>query len=279
MISIVIPCYNEADNAPTVERDLLPVARSLATDGPVEIVFVDDGSSDGTLVAFEALCARHAGPDLLLRVVPHDRNRGLGAAIRTGLRAAHGDVLVTTDCDATYRFHEIPKLLARLTPDVDIVTASPYHPEGHVENVPQHRLVLSKGSSALYRVLVDWRVHCYTALFRAYRRRVLQTARLSSDGFLAGTEILVNAMLAGHRVVEHPCTLHSRVMGTSKAKLVRTIKAHLRFQARLLAVRLGLSSSKWVAERPSVATPVLGEPSPVLSTAASTTPGVTGVAR
>jgi dolichol-phosphate mannosyltransferase len=279
MLSIVVPCFNEADNAPTVERDLLPVARGLATDGPVEIVFVDDGSSDDTLAVFEALCARHAGPQLLLRVVPHDRNRGLGAALRTGLRAAHGDVLVTTDCDATYRFHEIPKLLARLTPDVDVVTASPYHPEGHVENVPQHRLVLSKGSSALYRLLVDRRVHCYTALFRAYRRRVLQSARLSSDGFLAGTEILVNAMLAGHRVVEHPCTLHSRVMGTSKAKLLRTIKAHLRFQARLLGVRLGLSSTPWVAERPSVAAPVLGEPPAPPAAAAATAPGVSGVAR
>jgi dolichol-phosphate mannosyltransferase len=277
MLSIVVPCYNEADNAPTVERDLLPVARSLATDGPVEIVFVDDGSTDDTLATFEALCARNAGPDLLLRVVPHDRNRGLGAALRTGLRAAHGDVLITTDCDATYRFHEIPPLLARLTPDVDIVTASPYHPDGSVENVPQHRLVLSKGSSALYRVLVDWRVHCYTALFRAYRRRVLQTARLSSDGFLAGTEILVNAMLAGHRVVEHPTTLHARVMGTSKAKLLRTIKAHLRFQARLLGVRLKLSSSTWVAERPSLATPVIGDLTP--SRSGSVAPGVSGAVR
>jgi glycosyltransferase involved in cell wall biosynthesis len=84
MLSIVVPCYNEADNAPTVERDLLPVARSLATDGPVEIVFVDDGSTDDTLATFEALCARHAGRDLLLRVVPHDRNRGLGAAPACG---------------------------------------------------------------------------------------------------------------------------------------------------------------------------------------------------
>jgi dolichol-phosphate mannosyltransferase len=152
---------------------------------------------------------------------------------------------------------------------VGVVTASPYHPDGKVANVPRHRLILSKGSSALYRVLVDWRVHCYTALFRAYRRDVLETARFSSDGFLAGTEILVNAMLAGHKVVEYPTTLHSRVIGVSKAKLMRTIKAHLRFQGRLLALRLGLGSGRWVAERPALATTVL-EPS---------APGVQGAAR
>jgi dolichol-phosphate mannosyltransferase len=257
MLSIVIPCFNEAGNAPTVERDLLPVARQLAAREPVEIVFVDDGSSDDTQAVFEALCARHRDARLQLRVVAHDRNRGLGAALRTGLRAAQGDVLVTTDSDATYRFEEIPRLLEKLTDGVDVVTASPYHPQGAVANVPSHRLVLSRGSSWLYRRLIGRQVHTYTALFRAYRRPVLETARFSSDGFLAGTEILVNAMLAGYTVAEYPTTLHSRVIGTSKAKLLRTIKAHLRFQARLLGVQVGLGSGRWVAERPALAAPAI----------------------
>jgi dolichol-phosphate mannosyltransferase len=257
MLSIVIPCYNEADNASTVERDLIIVAAALAERTPVEIVFVDDGSTDGTQPALEALCARHTRSRLMLRVVAHDRNRGLGAALRTGFAAAHGDLLVTTDSDATYRFHEIPALLDCLTDAVDVVTASPYHPLGGVANVPRYRLVLSRGSSWIYRQLVSRDVHTYTALFRAYRRHVLESTPFSSDGFLAGTEILVNAVLAGYRVVEHPTVLHSRAQGTSKARLARTVIAHLRLQARILGARLGFASRRWVAERPSVAVPAM----------------------
>jgi dolichol-phosphate mannosyltransferase len=269
MLSIVIPCYNEADNAPTVASDLFPIAATLAERTPVEIIFVNDGSSDDTQSAFEALCQRVKHPKVQARVIAHDRNRGLGAALRTGFGAAKGDVIVSTDSDATYRFTEIPALLDRLTDDVDVVTASPYHPEGGVANVPQYRLVLSKGSSFLYRRLIGKHVHTYTALFRAYRRRVLETTPFSSDGFLAGTEILVNAMLAGYKVAEYPTVLHSRVIGTSKAKLARTIRAHLIFQGRILAAQVGLRRERWVAERPDIAVPAL-TPAPAAAAASAT---------
>jgi dolichol-phosphate mannosyltransferase len=253
MISIVIPCHNEADNATLVESGLLPVAAALAARTPVEIIFVDDGSTDDTREAYEALGRRIMQPDVQARVVAHDRNRGLGAALATGFQASRGDIIITTDCDGTYRFSEIPGLLARLTDAVDLVTASPYHPDGGVENVPEYRLVLSRGSSWIYRRLVNKDVHTYTALFRVYRRRVLERVLFSSNGFLAGTEILVNAMLAGFRVAEHPAVLHARVMGVSKAKLARTIVAHLSFQASILYAQVGRRNIRWVVEKPDLA--------------------------
>jgi dolichol-phosphate mannosyltransferase len=262
MLSIVIPCYNEADNASQVAHGLFPVAASLGERMPVEIIFVNDGSKDGTKEAFEALCRKEIHPRVSARVLNHERNKGLGAALRTGFGAAKGDVIISTDSDATYRFEEIPALLAVMTDDVDVVTASPYHPLGGVANVPQYRLVLSKGSSFLYRRIIGKHVHTYTALFRAYRRRVLETAPFSSNGFLAGTEILVNAMLAGYKVAEYPTVLHSRVIGTSKAKLLRTIRAHLTFQGRILLKQVGLNREGWVAETPSIASPAM-KPLPV----------------
>jgi dolichol-phosphate mannosyltransferase len=153
-------------------------------------------------------------------------------------------VIITTDSDGTYRFGEIPKLMSRMRDDVGIVTASPYHPEGGVANVPSYRLVLSRGSSLIYRTLVDPRIHTYTALFRAYRSDVINSIEFTSDGFLAVAELLVNAKLAGYRVVEHPAVLHSRVAGMSKAKLVRTIVAHIKFQLHILMRRLGVARTK-----------------------------------
>lgn len=247
-LSIVIPCYNEVDNVDKLSQEFFPVLENLVKSGTagvgmVEVIFVDDGSSDGTYNALVARFAQQDTPAITIRFEQHSVNRGLGAALRTGFVAASGDVIITTDSDGTYRFDEIPALLAKLSPDVDIVTASPYHPDGGVDNVPGYRLVLSRGSSLLYRVLVDYHVHTYTALFRAYRRDVVKTILFESNGFLGGTELMVMAMLNGYRVAEYPTVLHSRVFGASKAKIARTIKAHLRFQGKVALMRLGVQSA------------------------------------
>jgi dolichol-phosphate mannosyltransferase len=147
---------------------------------------------------------------------------------------------VTTDSDGTYGFAEIPGLIACLGPDVDLVTASPYHPRGGVDGVPGYRLVLSRGSSLIYRLLVDPRLHTYTSLFRAYRRALIDGVPFQSSGFLAGTEILVKALLLGFRATEYPAVLNSRAAGVSKAKLARTTLAHLGFQLRIVLHRFGL---------------------------------------
>jgi dolichol-phosphate mannosyltransferase len=246
-LSVVVPCYNEVDNVGKLQHELLPVVKSLigteAVPGErcteVEVVLVDDGSQDGTLAAFTDAFGDAALTPIPVKIIPHGINRGLGAAVRTGLRHATGEIVVTTDSDGTYDFRTIPDLLGHLLPQVDIVTASPYHPGGGIDNVPGYRIFLSKGSSTIYRVLVDWRIHTYTALFRVYRRRVIEHITYDADGFLGGTELLVKAMLAGYQVAEFPTVLHSRAHGVSKAKLWRTTQAHLQFQARVLAYRLG----------------------------------------
>jgi dolichol-phosphate mannosyltransferase len=240
-LSIVIPCFNEADNVPKLRNEFFPVVAELAKTRSVEVIFVDDGSKDDTWQALTGAFGGDAKLPCLVRFEKHEVNRGLGAAIRTGLSASRGEVVITTDSDGTYKFTELAALLACLKPDVDMVTASPYHPQGGVAGVPGYRLILSQGSSILYRILVSWRLHTYTALFRAYRRSVVENVPFKSDGFLAGTEILVNGMLMGYKAAEYPTVLHSRVHGVSKAKIMRTIRAHLGFQWQVLLHRLGLS--------------------------------------
>jgi dolichol-phosphate mannosyltransferase len=240
-LSIIIPCYNEADNVPKLRDEFFPVVAELAKTRSVEMIFVDDGSKDNT---FEALNAAFGSRDdvahlrAAIRIERHAVNKGLGAAVRTGFAASRGEVVITADSDGTYRFETIPALLEALTPDLDIVTGSPYHPKGHVQNVPEYRLVLSKGSSLIYRLLVDWHMHTYTALFRAYRRSVIERVSFENNGFLSGAELLVKAILLGYKVGEFPTTLYSRVFGTSKAKIARTIRAHLGFQWRILLHQL-----------------------------------------
>jgi len=241
-LTILIPCYNEADNVPGLHARLLPVGADLATDRDVEILFVDDGSEDGTYDALREAFGTTNPARLQVRFERHSVNRGLGAALRTGAAAARGAVVVTTDSDGTYEFSEIPRLLSHLTPDVDIVTASALHPGGRVVGVPPHRMIPSRGVSTLYRLLVGPKIHTYTCLFRAYRRDVLNHVSWESDDFLGVTEIFVRAMLMGYRVGEAPATIRPREYGSSKARLARTVIAHLRFLSRILLHRLRVVS-------------------------------------
>lgn len=246
-LSIIVPCYNEVDNVSKLHAELLAVVDGIVNHGrnqiteeihSAEIIFVDDGSRDETLFKLQECFDGEHTSGIIFKFLKHQNNLGLGAAMRTGFSNAQGDILVTVDSDGTYKFSEIPALLALLTSEVDIVTASPYHPAGGVIGVPFHRLLLSKGSSFLYRILVSWHVHTYTCLFRAYRAEVVKTIDFKSDGFLAGTELLIHAMLKGYKVAEFPAVLHRRMYGVSKAKIMQTILSHLRFQASVLLYRL-----------------------------------------
>ncbi len=230
-LSLVIPAYNESEGVHQTAEALRTLLTQLGKSYDIEVVFVNDGSKDDTA----ALLKQEFNGDSRVQVVSHEVNRGLGAAIRTGFQHAKGDVIVTTDFDGTYPLDTIPQMLARMTADdCDICTASPYHPNGHVEGVPGYRLIFSFGASLLYRILVSWRIHTWTALFRAYRRRVVETVTFESNDFLAGTEIIVKAIQAGFSVTEFPTTLHVRTFGQSSIKIARVTRSHLKFQWRLL---------------------------------------------
>lgn len=235
-ISIIIPCFNESESVAQMRAQLESVRAEIERRGPFELIIVDDGSSDDTAACVEAAFADW--PNVV--VVRHGRNRGLGAALRTGFAHACGEIVVTTDSDGTYPFDTIPALLDKLTSHVDIVTASPYHPDGGIDGVPAYRLAFSRGASMLYRALVDPRLHTYTAMYRAYRRHVIERTPTMSDGFLMVTELMVGALLSGYKVAELPAVLRVRRYGQSKARVLQITRSHLRFQYRILLNRLNL---------------------------------------
>jgi len=249
-LSVVVPCYNEEDNVAKLKAEFFPVVEKLVgsqlpADGQidsVEVIFVDDGSKDNTFNTLKNAFGEYKFAGLSISFKKHAVNRGLGAALRTGLQASTGRIIVTTDSDGTYKFSTIPTMLQLMKRDVAIVTASPYHPQGEVVGVPPFRIFLSRGSSLLYRLLLSWKIHTYTALFRAYRREVIDQIPFAANDFLGQTELMVKAMLKGYKVDEFPAALHRRVFGVSKARLIQTIKSHLTFQTRLLLHRLHIRS-------------------------------------
>ena len=144
------------------------------------------------------------------------------------------------DCDCTYDPHEFGRMIPLLTDGVDMVTASPYHAQGTVRNVPAWRLGLSKSLSRLYRLVLHQRLATYTSCFRVYRRSAAAKVELKNTGFLGVAEMLGWLDLRGAKIVEFPTTLEVRMIGRSKMKVLRTIAGHLGLLVRLSAQRIAL---------------------------------------
>ena len=226
LISIVIPVFNEEAGVLPLKVKLLRLAELLSSEFTPEFVFVDDGSSDATVAV---LYYHFNTGDIRFRVLEHGTNRGVGAAFRTGFRAARGSFVCTIDADCSYSPEGLRELLhALLQSGKDIAVASPYHPQGSVVGVPAWRLLLSRACSLLYRCMSPLKLYTYTSIFRAYRAEVIRQVKFRGDGFVSAAEILLEAGRLGFTVVEVPMVLRARAVGHSKMKIVRTINSHLK---------------------------------------------------
>jgi dolichol-phosphate mannosyltransferase len=128
-------------------------------------------------------------------------------------------------------------MIPMLDEGVDLVTASPYHPEGGVANVPGWRLFLSRGCSRLYRIALGESIHTFTACFRVYRRVTVERIRVDRAGFLGIAELIGKLSVQGGGIREYPALLETRVMGRSSMKVVRTVLGHLGLLASLVWLR------------------------------------------
>ena len=238
LISVVVPFYNEEDGIPLLAERLSRLAARLAAKYELECVLVDDGSQD----AGERVAREYFADFPAVVFARHDQNRGLGAAMRTGFANSRGEILVAIDSDCTYDPLQIPVLLDALDRHAaDVATASPYHPDGGVENVIGWRLFLSRGASWMYRRVCAKKLYTYTSMMRAYRRSVIENVSFESNGFAGVTEILLRVSQQGYEIVEVPMVLRSRVTGVSKMKVMRSMYMHLQLMTRALAWRFTYS--------------------------------------
>jgi dolichol-phosphate mannosyltransferase len=228
----VIPCYNEAEGIPQLCQKLTSLVDTLSRNGGVEVLFVDDGSTDGS-----ADVIRRLANALPYRILTHPANRGLGAALRTGFHECVGDEVVTLDSDCTYDPIQALELLRALRAGNDVVTGSPYHPKGSVVGVVRWRLFISMLLSRLYWAILPVRLYTYTSCFRAYRREVLLQLDAPDDGFLSVAQLLVSAILGGARVAEVPALLTRRRFGQSHLRTIQVGLSHLRYLLHVVWLR------------------------------------------
>ena len=201
--SVVIPVLNERENIAEMVVALKDVLEALP--GEYEIIFIDDGSTDGT---FESLMQMYKRSSHQLKVLQFRRNFGKSAALAAGFAAAQGEVVFTMDGDLQDDPTEIPSFLTKLDQGYDLVSGWKYP-----RHDPLSKTLPSKFFNFVVRLMTGVQLHDFNCGFKAYRREVTQ------DIYLYGAlhrYVPILAYQKGYRVAEIKVQHHPRVFGKSK---------------------------------------------------------------
>ena len=213
MLSIVIPVFNEADSLATLHGELSEVA--AASGYAIDVIFVDDGSTDGTW----QLIRRLAAEDRRVRGIRFRRNFGKAAALSAGFAVAAGEMVMTLDADLQDDPHEIPRFLAAMGDDLDVVSGWK-----KVRHDPWHKVLPSRIFNRLVSSLTGVRLHDHNCGMKCYRREVLAEVRLYGE---LHRFVPVLAAGRGFRIGELTINHRRRKFGRSKYGVTRFIKGFL----------------------------------------------------
>jgi len=210
-ISVFLPVYNEEPNLPPLHAKLDEALKALGRSA--EIVYVDDGSTDGSLNILREIAER----DSRVRVVALRRNYGQTAAMAAGIDAARGKVLIPMDADLQNDPADIIRLLDKLDEGYDVVSGWRKNRKDKMVT----RKIPSMMANRMISVIGGVPLHDYGCSLKAYRRESLQDVKLYGE---MHRFIPIYASWAGARVTEIPVDHHPRTMGKSKYGLSRTVK-------------------------------------------------------
>ena len=232
-VSVVCPFYNESAILESAITTLLSKLADLQANW--ELIVVNDGSKDDSRQIAESLLAQ----DSRMKLVSYPYNRGRGFALRQGIAASRGDVIVTTEIDLSWGEDVVERLYAAMQedPDTDIVVASPHLPGGGYKNVPAKRVLFSKWGNLVIRACISNACTMNTGMTRAYRREAIQALPLEEDRKEFHIEVILKAVAMHMRIREIPCILEwkeykhqgQRVERKSSSKIKRLVMSHSLF--------------------------------------------------
>ena len=210
-VSVVLPAHNEDDNIVESVRQALAAAQPVSR--AQEVIVVDDGSRDATATLTAAL----AEQDERVRLVQHERNRGYGSAIRSGIAAASLDWILLTDADLQFDLRQLTEFVpyTRQAPLVIGYRA--------LRNDPLMRRVNARGWNALVHVMFGLSVRDVDAAFKLIRRSTLQGVELTATGAAVDAELLAKLAERGSALVELPVRHLPRTAGDASGANLRVV--------------------------------------------------------
>jgi len=198
-----MPCFNEAENVEDILRSAMAVLPEFASE--FELVIVDDGSTDATAAILERMAAKNDS----IRLIRHSVNRGYGAAVSSGLRAAHGEWICFTDGDGQFNLLDLPQLLVEAQTWDVVIGYRHQRADNPIRRLNAHSW------KWLIRALVGLRVRDLDCAFKLFPRRVVERLQLSADGACISAEILAQCFRGGVSVCEVPVSHYPRAAGTA----------------------------------------------------------------
>lgn len=221
-LSLFFPVHNEIENLETVVRDAVAICRELSDDH--EIIIVDDGSTDGTSDLADELSKKFPA----VRVIHHRMNKGYGGALQSGFRGAEKELVFYTDGDGQFDLTELRTILP-LIEQADVVTCYRMNRQD-----PWHRSFNTWLFEKAVALCFGLRVHDPDCAFKIYRRKVLDSIRMTSDGAMIDVEMLLQAQRYGFRIVQQGVRHLPRSAGTPSGSNLRVIMRAVKEMLRLL---------------------------------------------
>ena len=206
-LSVIVPAYNEEE---TIDEIIKRVRAVDLGDVDLEMVIVDDASTDGTPERLKTYRGE-AG----ITVLRHDSNRGKGAAIRTGLDSASGDLVVIQDADLEYDPNDYPRLIKPIIDgDADVVFGSRF--AGSVQNMRYINVVANKVLAWAATLLFGKRITDEATCYKVLTTDTLRSFDLQCERFEFCPEVTAKTLRRGYRLVEVPITYRARTIETGK---------------------------------------------------------------
>ncbi len=206
-LTVVIPVYNEARFAAAL------IASVLEQPMVTQVIVVDDASTDGTVAVLEKVCAT----DPRLQLLRHERNRGKGAALRTGFAAATGDIVLVQDADLEYSPLDYPALLQPIIDDrADVVLSSRFIGGGPHRVLHFWHSVGNKALTLLSNLTSDLNLTDVESCYKVFRRDVLARVTLRENRFGFDPEVVAKVARLRVRIYEVPISYYGRTYAEGK---------------------------------------------------------------
>jgi dolichol-phosphate mannosyltransferase len=242
-LSLVVPAHNEEGN---LEPTVAELTQILDVEGiPFELVVVNDNSTDRTGEVAETLAGRRSE----IRVVTRGRLPGFGRAIRAGIGAASGDMVVIVMADRSDDPCDVVRYYRKIEEGYDCVFGSRFRKDSHVENYPLVKLLVNRVVNKLIQVLFWTKFNDLTNAFKAFRREVLmECGPFSASHFNITLELSLSALIRRYNIAEIPVSWYGRTWGMSTLRLTDMGRRYLSVLLRMFFEKL-LVSDDILAER------------------------------
>ncbi|MHA1467526.1 MAG: glycosyltransferase family 2 protein [Promethearchaeota archaeon] len=210
LLSIILPMYNE-------EQTIGKVLRNLPRDKLIEIIVVDDHSKDNSLKEIENINENNE-----IKVIKHNKNRGYGAAVVTGINNARGDVLVTMDSDGQHSPYDILEMIKPIFNNEADYTIGSRYLGSYFYKLPVSTRLGELLIEKLIQIFFGKKIMNNQNGFRAFNRKVISIFKdFKYEGYAFCTEQIIRATIKGFRIKECPIKVYDRKYGTSNIILTK----------------------------------------------------------